>query len=200
MLRISFVEPRETPFGNITESGIDPSSGLRMCKKNLKSADPASACNGSCCDSCSIMTENRARPKITNPGRNVVRESLEGLVALNPGLRILENENSVFRHDFRQHVAAGKVSLLLILAEIDVRPKNSKTERIKTLLSQVCVVSGGGSGHEPTFGGLVGGGMLTAAVAGQVFTSPPPGQILNTLRKLASAAPQGAKHGERRLH
>lgn len=56
------------------------------------------------------MSENRARPKVSNPGKNVVRESLEGLVALNPGLRILENENCIFRHDFRQHVAAGKVS------------------------------------------------------------------------------------------
>ena len=66
------------------------------------------------------MSENRARPKVTNPGKNVVRESLEGLVALNPGLRILENENCIFRHDFRQHVAAGKVSGILSYIYLDL--------------------------------------------------------------------------------
>ncbi|XP_022703912.1 triokinase/FMN cyclase-like isoform X2 [Varroa jacobsoni] len=53
----------------------------------------------------------------------------------------------------------------------------------------VCVVSGGGSGHEPAFCGLVGAGFLTGAVAGATFTSPPPNQILAALRKLASAIP-----------
>jgi dihydroxyacetone kinase-like protein len=41
----------------------------------------------------------------------------------------------------------------------------------------VGVISGGGSGHEPLHGGFVGPGMLTAAVAGEVFTSPTPDQI-----------------------
>ncbi len=42
----------------------------------------------------------------------------------------------------------------------------------------VALVSGGGSGHEPLHGGFVGEGMLDAAVAGEVFTSPTPDQIL----------------------
>lgn len=37
---------------------------------------------------------------------------------------------------------------------------------------KVGVVSGGGSGHEPTHAGFVGGGMLDGAAAGEVFTSP----------------------------
>jgi phosphoenolpyruvate---glycerone phosphotransferase subunit DhaK len=37
---------------------------------------------------------------------------------------------------------------------------------------KVALVSGGGSGHEPTHGGYVGPGMLDAACAGAVFTSP----------------------------
>jgi phosphoenolpyruvate---glycerone phosphotransferase subunit DhaK len=41
----------------------------------------------------------------------------------------------------------------------------------------VGVISGGGSGHEPLHGGFVGLGMLDAAVAGEVFTSPTPDQI-----------------------
>ena len=43
---------------------------------------------------------------------------------------------------------------------------------------KVAVISGGGSGHEPLHGGFVGIGMLDAACAGQVFTSPSPDQIL----------------------
>ena len=42
---------------------------------------------------------------------------------------------------------------------------------------QVALVSGGGSGHEPSHAGFVGDGMLSAAVCGQVFTSPTPDQI-----------------------
>ena len=43
---------------------------------------------------------------------------------------------------------------------------------------KVGLVSGGGSGHEPLHGGFVGMGMLDAACAGQVFTSPTPDQML----------------------
>jgi dihydroxyacetone kinase-like protein len=43
---------------------------------------------------------------------------------------------------------------------------------------KVGIVSGGGSGHEPMHGGLVGPGMLDAAVPGPVFTSPTPDPIL----------------------
>ncbi|MEO6014527.1 MAG: dihydroxyacetone kinase subunit DhaK [Devosia sp.] len=39
-------------------------------------------------------------------------------------------------------------------------------------LSKVAVVSGGGSGHEPSHAGLVGMGLLTAAVCGEIFASP----------------------------
>lgn len=43
---------------------------------------------------------------------------------------------------------------------------------------KVGLVSGGGSGHEPAHAGYVGLGMLDAAVAGEVFTSPTPDQVL----------------------
>ena len=36
----------------------------------------------------------------------------------------------------------------------------------------VAVISGGGSGHEPAHAGYVGGGLLAAAVCGEVFCSP----------------------------
>lgn len=41
----------------------------------------------------------------------------------------------------------------------------------------VSIVSGGGSGHEPSFAGMVGPGLLSAAVAGTIFASPSAEQI-----------------------
>src|ERR1041385_5973358 len=43
--------------------------------------------------------------------------------------------------------------------------------------NKVGLISGGGSGHEPLHGGFVGVGMLDAACAGEVFTSPTPDQM-----------------------
>ena len=43
---------------------------------------------------------------------------------------------------------------------------------------KVAIILGGGSGHEPMHGGFVGVGMLDAACAGEVFTSPTPDQML----------------------
>lgn len=53
---------------------------------------------------------------------------------------------------------------------------------------QVGLISGGGSGHEPAHAGFVGDGMLSAAIAGAVFTSPMPDQILEAIKE----ADQGA--------
>jgi dihydroxyacetone kinase, DhaK subunit len=53
---------------------------------------------------------------------------------------------------------------------------------------KVALVSGGGSGHEPAHGGYVGKGMLDAAVAGAVFTSPTPDQIFEAIKAVASDA------------
>ena len=53
---------------------------------------------------------------------------------------------------------------------------------------QVGLISGGGSGHEPAHAGFVGDGMLSAAIAGAVFTSPTPYQILEAIKE----ADQGA--------
>lgn len=47
---------------------------------------------------------------------------------------------------------------------------------------KVALVSGGGSGHEPTHGGYVGKGMLDGAVAGAVFTSPTPDQVYEAVK------------------
>jgi dihydroxyacetone kinase-like protein len=57
---------------------------------------------------------------------------------------------------------------------------------------KVGLVSGGGSGHEPMHGGFVGMGMLDAACAGEVFTSPVPDQMV--------AATKGVDGGAGVLH
>ena len=51
---------------------------------------------------------------------------------------------------------------------------------------KVALISGGGSGHEPAHGGFVGEGMLDAAVAGPVFTSPTPDQIYEGIKAIAT--------------
>lgn len=53
---------------------------------------------------------------------------------------------------------------------------------------KVAIISGGGSGHEPSHAGFVGRGMLSAAVSGDVFTSPTPDQVLEAIK----AADRGA--------
>ncbi|WP_347938409.1 dihydroxyacetone kinase subunit DhaK [Mycoplasma feriruminatoris] len=52
--------------------------------------------------------------------------------------------------------------------------------------NKVALVSGGGSGHEPTHAGYVGYGMLDAAVAGAVFTSPTPDQVYEAIKNVNS--------------
>lgn len=99
--------------------------------------------------------------KLINDPRNVVREMLEGLVDLAPGQALLEGEAVILRADLPDPAA---------------RP--------------VAVLSGGGSGHEPAHAGYVGQGMLAAAIAGDVFTSPSVDAVLAAIR--ASAGPAGA--------
>jgi dihydroxyacetone kinase-like protein len=53
---------------------------------------------------------------------------------------------------------------------------------------KVALISGGGSGHEPLHGGLVGHGMLDAACPGQVFTSPTPDQMMEAVADVDTGA------------
>lgn len=53
---------------------------------------------------------------------------------------------------------------------------------------KVGLVSGGGSGHEPSHAGFVGKGMLSSAVCGDVFTSPTVDQVYEGIK----AADKGA--------
>lgn len=52
--------------------------------------------------------------------------------------------------------------------------------------SNVSIISGGGSGHEPAWSGYVGQNMLAASVAGDVFASPSTKQILAAIEAVPS--------------
>lgn len=67
-------------------------------------------------------------------------------------------------------------------------PETTVIHRTHEKNGKVGLVSGGGSGHEPSHAGFVGQGMLSSAVAGQVFTSPTPDQVLEGIK----AADEGA--------
>jgi len=58
------------------------------------------------------------------------------------------------------------------LARLDGYPHIKVVVRADWDKSKVALVSGGGSGHEPSHAGFVGRGLLTAAVCGDVFASP----------------------------
>ena len=99
--------------------------------------------------------------KLINDVSGVVPDMLDGLAALNPGLSLLQGSTIIVRADAEAAAARGEVAL----------------------------ISGGGSGHEPAHGGYVGPGMLSAAVAGEVFTSPSTDAVLDAIR--AVAGPRG---------
>src|SRR5215204_828559 len=96
--------------------------------------------------------------KLLNDPENVVKESLAGLAAAHGDL---------LRYD------AG--------AQIVVRSDAPVTDK-------VALISGGGSGHEPLHGGFVGLGMLDAACAGEIFTSPTPDQMLEATKGVEAGA------------
>jgi dihydroxyacetone kinase, DhaK subunit len=56
--------------------------------------------------------------------------------------------------------------------------------------NKVCLISGGGSGHEPAHAGFVGKGMLDVAVCGDVFASPSQVQVYQAIK--AGAGDKGA--------
>src|SRR6201992_2325928 len=94
--------------------------------------------------------------KLLNRPDNAVEEMLQGLSVLHPGSVRLSGHKVMLRNDAEQ-----------------VREQ------------QVAVISGGGSGHEPAHAGYIGAGMLSAAVAGEVFTSPSSDAVFAAIRAVA---------------
>ncbi|OZG75434.1 dihydroxyacetone kinase [Hahella sp. CCB-MM4] len=54
--------------------------------------------------------------------------------------------------------------------------------------SKVAIISGGGAGHEPAHVGFVGKGLLTAAVAGEIFSSPSVEAVLSCILEVTGEA------------
>lgn len=67
------------------------------------------------------------------------------------------------------------------LSQLDVGPDIRVVVRNDWDKSQVALISGGGSGHEPAHVGFVGKGMLTAAVCGDIFASPSVEAVLSAI-------------------
>ena len=95
--------------------------------------------------------------KFINRPEDVVEEMLRGLAVLHPGSVRLPGHKALIRAD-AQHV------------------RNQ----------QVAILSGGGSGHEPAHAGYIGAGMLSAAVAGEVFTSPSSDSVFAAIQSVAA--------------
>ncbi len=96
--------------------------------------------------------------KLINGVEDVVADQLKGIEIAHPDLVKVDHENSV-----------------IYRADAPVQGK-------------VGLISGGGSGHEPLHGGFVGKGMLDAACAGAVFTSPTPNQMAEAAKLVDGGA------------
>lgn len=94
--------------------------------------------------------------KFINVPENAVEEMLQGLCVLRPDLRRLPGYKVMLRSD---------------------------ADEVRN--SQVAIISGGGSGHEPAHAGYIGAGMLSAGVAGDVFTSPDTDSIFAAIKAVA---------------
>lgn len=95
--------------------------------------------------------------------------------------KLINNADNVVDEALAGMVAAHGDLLRVIEPNVIVRtdaPRQGK----------VGVISGGGSGHEPMHGGFVGRGMLDAACAGAVFTSPVPDQMLAATKAVDGGA------------
>lgn len=95
-----------------------------------------------------------------NEKRNIVSDAIDGLIAAHGG--------KLRRFDPSSH------------ARVVVR---SDWDR-----SKVAIISGGGSGHEPAHAGLVGPGLLTAAVCGEVYASPSVDAVLSAILEVTGAS------------
>ena len=69
---------------------------------------------------------------------------------------------------------------------IRIEDTNVIAKKDAPIEGKVGLISGGGSGHEPAHAGFVGRSMLDCAVAGDIFTSPTPDQILEAIKKANS--------------
>ena len=93
--------------------------------------------------------------------------------------KIINDPNRVVT-EMLQGMAKANPDLRYLGEGVEVIARREKTP------GKVGLITGGGSGHEPAHGGYVGEGMLDAAVAGAVFTSPTPDQVYEGIKAIAT--------------
>lgn len=96
--------------------------------------------------------------------------------------KMINDPNQVVQDMIKGMVAAFPSDIKQIPETLGIAVKNTP------IANKVGIVSGGGSGHEPAHAGFVGKGLLDAAVAGEVFTSPTPDQLLAAIKAVDSGA------------
>lgn len=89
--------------------------------------------------------------------------------------KIFNNTDNIRSEIMEGLVYAGR-------GKIHALPDYCAVYRTMAQNGQTVIVSGGGSGHEPTFAGFVGEGGIDACALGEVFTSPSPDQIIEASR------------------
>ncbi|PAF17810.1 dihydroxyacetone kinase subunit DhaK [Terribacillus saccharophilus] len=77
--------------------------------------------------------------------------------------------------------------LVLAHPELELLKKYKVIKRKQPQTDKVTLISGGGSGHEPSHAGFVGKGMLDAAVCGDMFASPSQIQVYQAIKETAGA-------------
>jgi dihydroxyacetone kinase len=96
-------------------------------------------------------------------------------------MKKLINATATVLADALKGVAAAHPDLTVDFA-------NRVVSRGSAKQGKVALISGGGSGHEPLHSGFVGLGMLDAACAGEIFTSPTPDQMLAAATTVSAGA------------
>ncbi|WP_077301787.1 dihydroxyacetone kinase subunit DhaK [Virgibacillus pantothenticus] len=90
--------------------------------------------------------------------------------------KIINDPNEVVQDMVQGLVAAYPTKLKVVPDTLVIARQDAPVQ------GKVGLVSGGGSGHEPAHAGYIGKGMLDCAVAGEVFTSPTPYQVLEGIK------------------
>ena len=132
--RLPHIRPSRCLFSTCATAWVHDTR--HRCRKRLASAEG-----------------DRRLKKLINDPRRVVREMLEGLADITPGVALLDHADVIIRADLPVPARRG-----------------------------VALISGGGAGHEPAHAGYVGSGMLHAAVVGDVFTSPSVDAVLAAIQ------------------
>ena len=93
--------------------------------------------------------------------------------------KLINDKNNIVEEVVQGMVKAFPDKINRVVNEPIIIRKNKK-------MGKVALISGGGSGHEPSHAGFVGYGMLDAAVCGEIFTSPGADKVLAAIKAVDS--------------